>query len=118
MTNKKTVPDSFPDAVRSPLRVAGSGDAASRLATLYAEFAGILRAQKVFVRHQGNEHFITSSPTDTLNHPSNGPRAGEPRYEWRDRGDGVLYGFLKADDHSERASSTEAGSGRHTASSQ
>ena len=52
---------------------------------------------RVYVRHQGGEHFITGDPADTLNFPGESPRSGEPRYEWEDRGDGVSYGYLKAD---------------------
>jgi hypothetical protein len=108
MTND-FAPEKLPDAVRSPLRFAGSGDAASRLATIIAEFSGVLRSPQLFVRHQGSEHFITASPADTLNYPSDGPKSGEPRYDWSDRGDGVLYGYLKTDAQVERTSKEEAG---------
>lgn len=87
--------DRPPDAVRSPLKFAGAGDALSRLLRLQEEFAPVLGAPRVFVRHQGSEHFISGNPGDTLYHLSQGPRAGEPRYEWSDRGDGVLYGYLR-----------------------
>ena len=90
--------DRKPDAVRSPLGFAGPGDSHARLAKLQAEFAPALGVARVFVRHQGIEHFITGAAGDTLYHASNGPRSGAPRYEWEDRGDGVLYGFLWHDD--------------------
>ena len=88
--------DRKPDAARSPLGFAGPGDSLSRQLRLQAEFAPILNVPRVFVRHQGTEHFITGDPNDTLLFPNLGPRAGEPRYEWHDRGDGVHYGYLKS----------------------
>jgi hypothetical protein len=89
--------DRPPDAVRAPLRHAGEGDSFTRLARLQSEFSGVLGIPTVFARHQGTEHFISGRPDDTLNHPGHGPRSGEPRYVWRDRGDGVLYGYLNPD---------------------
>lgn len=86
-----------PDAVRVPRSFAGSGDSAARLSRLQAELAPILDAPRVFVRHQGTEHFVTGSPSDTLMFPSTSPRAGEARYEWEDRGDGIVRGYLKDD---------------------
>jgi hypothetical protein len=88
--------DTRPHAVRSPLTFAGSGDSAARLWKLQGEFAEVLKTAQVYVRHQGKEHFITDDPTDTLNYPTDSPRANEPRYVWKDRGDGVLYGYLKS----------------------
>lgn len=85
------------DAIRSPIGLAGPGTSAARLDRLGAEFAGLLGADRVFVRHQGGEHFITARPDDTLLFPGSGPRSGESRYRWEDRGDGVSYGYLKPD---------------------
>jgi hypothetical protein len=86
--------DRTPDAVRSPLPFAGAGDSRARLARLHATFAPVLKVPRVFVRHQGAEHFISGSPQDTLNFPRQDPRSGAPRYDWEDRGDGVLLGYL------------------------
>ena len=83
-----------PDAIRAPIGHAGAGAASSRLGRLQAEFAPLLNAPRVFVRHQGAFHFISGSPDDTLLHPQADPRAGRPRYEWADRGDGVALGRL------------------------
>jgi hypothetical protein len=83
------------DAVRSPIGYAGSGPSSARLARLGSEFAGLFGADRVFVRHQGGEHFITARPDDTLMFARTDPRSGESRYRWEDRGDGVSYGFLK-----------------------
>ena len=92
MTTERT-----PDAVRSQLPFAGPGDSQARLARLRAEFSPVLGTPRVYVRHQGTEHFISGRPGDTLNFPSRDSRSGVPRYEWSDRGDGVLYGYLKPD---------------------
>ena len=86
---------SLVDAVRSPIRHAGPGDAIARLSKLQAEFAEVLGVSRVFVRNQGIEHFITAQSDDTLDHARDDPRSGEARYDWLDRGDGVLYGYLK-----------------------
>jgi hypothetical protein len=91
------MPERTPDAVRSPLTFAGAGDSRARLAKLQAEFSSVLKVPRVFVRHQGMEHFITGGPGDTLNFLGRDPRSGLPRYDWADRGDGVLYGYLKPD---------------------
>jgi hypothetical protein len=89
------IPERTPDAVRSPLPFAGAGDSRARLAKLQAEFSPVLNVPRVFVRHQGTEHFISGGPGDTLNLLSHDPCSGLPRYDWVDRGDGVLYGYLK-----------------------
>ncbi len=86
-----------PDAVRSPLPYAGAGDAHARLSRLHAEFSAVLQRPLVYVRHQGSEHFITGHPGDTLNLPAARAGGGGPRYRWEDRGDGVHYGYLRAD---------------------
>ncbi len=92
MTNAPT-----PDAVRSRPPFAGTGDSHARLAKLQAEFSPVLNVPRVYVRHQGTEHFISGSPVDTLNFDSRDSRCGTPRYSWSDRGDDVLYGYLKPD---------------------
>jgi len=84
--------DFIPDAILAPLAFAGSGDAATRLARLQAEFSSLLQVPRVFVRHQGTSHFITGSPDDTLLFPQSHERSGQSRYQWFDRGDGVSYG--------------------------
>ncbi len=90
--------DLIPDAVLTPLSYAGSGDSATRLGKLQAEFSKILQAPRIFVRNQGTLHFVTARPTDTLLFPKSEPRSGRPRYTWTDRGDGVSYGRLLPDD--------------------
>ena len=87
----------MPDAVRSPLPFAGAGDSHTRLAKLQAEFSPILNVSNVYVRHQGAEHFISGNAGDSLNFSSHDSRSGLPRYDWEDRGDHVLYGYLKPD---------------------
>lgn len=84
-----------PDAIRAPIGYAGSGDPTQRLGKLHAEFSRLLDTPQVFVHHQGAEHFLSPNPNDTLVYAQLSARAGAPRYEWCDRGDGVLYGYLK-----------------------
>ena len=83
-----------PDAIRSPLSFAGSGDSLTKLKKLQDEYAILLGTERIFVRNQGIEHFVTSSSIDTLYFPSQGTNSGKPRYDWMNRGDGVLYGFV------------------------
>lgn len=82
------------DAVRAPINFAGSGDAQARLGRLHLELAPILGTSRIFVRHQGTTHFVSGSPDDTLLFPPSDYRAGQQRYEWHDRGDGVCLGRL------------------------
>ena len=64
------------DAVRAPIRHAGTGPAAARLERLGVEFAGPLAAGRIYVRLQGAEHFITADPDDTLLFPLRRPPFG------------------------------------------
>lgn len=57
----------------------------------------MLRAKVVFVRLQGNEHFISRTQSDTLHFVNHGPRSGSSRYDWEDRGDGVYYGYIRTE---------------------
>jgi len=86
------------DAVKAPIGYAGSGPSAERLGRLETEFSGLLGNGPVFVRLQGGEHFITAHPDDSLQFPRSGTRSGESRYRWKDRGDGILYGYLNDHD--------------------
>ncbi len=86
------------DAVRVPIGFVGVGPAAARLERLQAEFRGLLGHGPVFVRLQGGEHFLTAHPDDSLQFPRSGPRSGESRYRWEDRGDGICLGYLKTDE--------------------
>ena len=88
------MPELESDAILSPIGYTGTGDAATRLGRLQAEFAPVLRTKRVFVRHQGTSHFLSGSPDDTLLFPQANLRSGQPRYEWTDRGDGVSLGRL------------------------
>lgn len=85
------------DAARAPIRFSGEGTASARLERLRAEFVPLFGggAGPLFVRNQGGEHYVTARPDDTLEFPRSGPRSGESRYVWEDRGDGVLYGRLR-----------------------
>ena len=80
-------------AIRSPIGFAGSGCSFLRLERLVGEFGPLLANQKLYVRLQGCEHFITTDPGDSLYFDSLSPRSGDVRYDWKDRGDGVYYGY-------------------------
>jgi hypothetical protein len=84
------------DAVRSPIGHAGPGPSSVRLERLGAEFTVLLGADRIFVRHQGGEHFISPRPDDTLLFPRTDARSGQSRYRWEARGDGVFYGYLES----------------------
>jgi hypothetical protein len=83
-----------PDAIRCSHLATGIGDAQSRLKTLHARFSELLGNTKIYVRHQGTEHFLSADPNDSLLHPSFSPKSGLAKYRWEDREDGVAYGFL------------------------
>ena len=87
-------PETRIDAIRARVGYCGPGSAASRLERLRSEFAPLLGGGTLFVRNQGDEHFLSAHPHDTLQFPRSAPESGRARYRWEDRGDGVLYGFL------------------------
>jgi hypothetical protein len=60
---------------------------------LHEEFASLLGVERIFVRQQGSEYFVTGDPNDTLLHPPHSPLSGRPRYEWDDQGNGILNGY-------------------------
>ena len=95
------ITDSNPDAVRPPLSYAGDGGALAKLVKLNTEFSQVLQVSQVCVRNQGTEYFISHGPDETLYFPGDSARAGESRYDWEDRGDGVFYGRLKPDEKAE-----------------
>ena len=90
--------DAVIDAIKAPIGYAGQGPSSERLGLLSSEFSRLLGNRSVFVRLQGGEHFITANPDDSLQFPRCGPRSGESRYRWEDRGDGIAYGYLKDED--------------------
>ena len=81
------------EAIRAPIGYAGTGNAHVRLERLRSECARLLENEDVFVRLQGNEHFISTLSCDSLYFPQSSQLSGNPRYQWVDRGDGVLYGY-------------------------
>jgi hypothetical protein len=88
-----------PDAVLCPNSFKGTGRAASRLHRLEQTFGEVLGG-KVFHRNLGDAAYLVhvDNKSDTLLFPTGHPREKEERYEWRDQGDGVLYGYRKPDD--------------------
>jgi hypothetical protein len=72
-----------------------------RLLRLIAEFRPILGSKRVYLRHVGQiqKDLLTAEPdSPTCYFPSAHPYAGRDRYDWTDRGDGVMYGALIPDD--------------------
>lgn len=88
------------DAVLVPLSYAGAGDAATRLRRLQAEFAPLLGAGRVFVRHQGDAHFLSADPSDSLLVVGTEHPGGQARYDWTARDDGVSLGRKRQHDRS------------------
>jgi hypothetical protein len=68
----------------------------ARALALKAEFGPVLGATRVHARHVGGaETLVTREASGVYRyHAHHHPRAGEERYAWTDRGDGVLYGVL------------------------
>jgi hypothetical protein len=88
--------DRKPDAIRAPLSVANADNPVERTHQLQAHFAPVLGVEVVHIRHQGADYFITGDAADRLQFPVGDPREGQPRYEWKDAGDGVKHGFLRS----------------------
>jgi hypothetical protein len=65
-----------------------------RQSVVQAEAKEILGAPTVYVRNHGTTFFATADPTDCLYFPTWHEKAGTPRYDWADRGDGVRIGAL------------------------
>jgi hypothetical protein len=84
-----------PNAVRSSASFAGAGDSRTKIAKLHWAFSQVLHAERIYVRLQGAEHFISASPHDALNYASRDERAGQPRYDWEPKDSGIYYGYLK-----------------------
>ena len=85
------------DAIMVPVGYPGQGSSRERLARLAREFAPLFDGRPLMCRQQGTSHFLSPDSNDTLLYPTHTHSAGQPRYEWRDRGDGVRYGVLKSD---------------------
>jgi hypothetical protein len=99
------LPRRKPDAVRCHRHYPPGKVEDARHAALKAEFAPLLGSKLVYTRHYGaHESFIAPTADDaqgrglTVLFPTGHPRQGQDRYEWLDRGDGVLYGYLVPDD--------------------
>lgn len=86
-----------PDAIRTPLTFAGSGSSHEKLSHLHSKFSEILGVEKLYVRHQGTEHFITGDPLDSMLHRSDSPNAGRERYDWKPVANSVYFGYRTND---------------------
>ncbi len=71
---------------------------------------GLAPGEKAYIRkqHDGSYYFITRNPHDTMLFPVHSDYEGQPRYTWvpqPDKGEGVMFGFLK--DEAKEAPSAE-----------
>lgn len=103
-------PERRPDALLIPcesigvfppyerLGMATVATAAVRVVSAIAEpLLGVDRGagERVYVRVTGaHEFFVSKDPRDTILFPADGPRRGEPRYEWTGKPDGIQMGYL------------------------
>jgi len=98
------------DAIRIPRHYPKGLQGDARHRALKAEFAPMLNSTMIYARHMGGtQTFITATANHPLsadglewgcapNYPLTHPKAGQPRYDWTDRGDGVFYGVEKPED--------------------
>jgi hypothetical protein len=98
-----TAPDRRPDAVLCSANYPPGKVGTLRHQKLREEFGPVLGAAVIYSRAAdvGHTHtFITGTPNDAQGRgisrffSRSHPRAGEDRYAWADRGDGVFYGTL------------------------
>ncbi len=87
-------PQRSPDAVILPAGAGGN-------AQIQEAVRKILGSGQAYVRNQVSYNFVTLKPDDTMVHPKGHPRVGQPRYDWYEKGNGVKFGYLRADDLSE-----------------
>lgn len=84
-----------PDALMVPgAGILSADDTEQAAREVYERAKSILGVSRAFVRNQGELRFITGSPYCTINHPSNSPLSGLPRYTWETQADGWQYGYL------------------------
>lgn len=88
-----------PDAVKIPHAYRGAAmppSAQYGLAGLAERLLGVDRSkgERALCRNQGGYVFATRDRGQTLQFDDRHPLRGRPRYEWRDRGDGVEVGTL------------------------
>ena len=98
-----------PVAVQYPVGRIGRRPPGQWLNDIKAEFGPLLGVERVYSRDQGSFKFLSGDPADTLYFPKGHHRSGESRYDWKDRGDGVMYGYLVPDDDDEEVPAPHAG---------
>lgn len=95
------MPDRTVDAACVPVGYAKGKGPHDRYRAIDAEFRpllGIPAGKRIWMRNQGDFLFVAPEEGDTLEFPKSGERAGQPRYTWDDRGDGVRLGTLVPDE--------------------
>jgi hypothetical protein len=84
------------DAVLCPQTYPPGAHGVARALALKAEFGPVLGANRVHARHVGGTETLITREASGVHryHAHHHPKAGEERYTWTDRGDGVCYGVL------------------------
>lgn len=83
----------LPDAIIVPLGYARGDSSRDRLQSLKAQLGATLGVESISVFNQGTYYFVTPTPDQTMLYPVDDPRHPGSRYEWREQGDGVRFGF-------------------------
>lgn len=82
------------DAVLVPNQYPPDKSGPARLVALKLEFAAELGSQRVHAQHvDGGMDMLVARPTHRYQ-PDGHPDAGQDRFDWLDRGDGVFFGLL------------------------
>jgi hypothetical protein len=96
----KTAPAPKIDAVICHADYPHFGDYYSKAHARNREFGPLLGCKSVASRNlPGDRSLLSGDPGQvTIVHPTNHRKAGQARYDWHDRGDGVMYGVLLPDE--------------------
>lgn len=82
------------DAILCPQAMPKGHDETSRLLWIKNEFTPVLGSKRAHARKVEGMFLITKDGLGDRYYAKNHPSAGEERYVWTDRGDGVMYGTL------------------------
>ena len=91
--------DKTHDAVLCPKKLVKGDRDIDKLLWINSQFGAALGVKSVTVRPMIGEMLLCSGdPIAHRYHAGDHSSAGQERYTWTDRGDGVMYGVLEADD--------------------
>lgn len=82
-----------PDAIMVPRAYKNKGGPRESIPGLIEEFKPILGDHPWFTTH-GEYRIVHATRNIHVNFPIGHERAGETRFRWEDRGDGVLFGYF------------------------